>query len=168
MRCFLLLIGVACAAEKVKFKAPEQSEEERLSPRLPTVHRCDGCKAIAFQLYEAVSKQKHLFSKRVLEEDALDIVDAACDATTYLRYGIVHIEGKNTLNGPGIVSDKVREGIMQMNGGLWPSRLSIRCLELTGTRGEVKVVRSALESAPFDFWKSMCTTDCEATYKQEL
>lgn len=164
----ILLILGEVRGQAMQFKAPDLSHEEQFSVRIPGIHACSGCRAVAYQIHQSVDKQRHAFTKQVVEDDAIDTVDSACDLGNYQKYGLIHVSGRNKLNGPGILykSDK-QEGFVQMNGGLWPQRLSSRCHEIAGDIGEEDLVVRALGEDESKFWKSICSSDCKGR-REEL
>ena len=134
--------------ETISIAAPSLSEEEQYSVVIPQQYKCEGCYAVASQIFNAVLRQRGLFSKRVVEDDAFDVLDSACDEKNFQTYGLSLVNGKNKLTGPGIPTEHTEPspggGFITMSGGLWPKRLTSRCTELVSETEETQLVKLAI------------------------
>lgn len=161
---FFGLLGVTRAQQSdghtISIAAPSLSEEEQFSVVIPSQYRCDGCFAIATQIQHAVVKQRGLFAKRVFEDDAIDVVENACDEKNFQNYGVSLVNGKNKLSGPGIPSDingpSPGGGFITMSGGMWPKRLKSRCNEIVNDTDLTKLVELALRVPENGFTNHVC------------
>ena len=134
--------------ETISIAAPSLSEEEQFSVVIPQQYKCEGCFAVATQILHSVSRHKGLFSKRVSDDDAMEVLESACEEKNFQNYGLSVVNGKNKLTGPGIPAENVGPspgaGFITMSGGMWPKRLSSRCIEVVSDTAEVKLVKTAL------------------------
>ena len=144
------LVHAQSEGQTISIAAPSLSEEEQFSTVIPQQYKCEGCLAIATQILHAVSRHKGLFTKRgVSEDDAIEVLDSACDEKNFQSYGLSLVNGKNKLTGPGIPTENVGPspgaGFITMSGGMWPKRLTSRCTELVSDTEEERLVQMALQ-----------------------
>ena len=63
--------------KKMTFKPPELSDEEKYSIRMPEIHKCDACMAIAYTLHTQLQikhlKNQHIKQFRIPESELLDL-----------------------------------------------------------------------------------------------
>jgi len=169
-----VLARAQSGGETISIAAPSLSEEEQFSVVIPQQYKCEGCYAVATQIMHAVSRHKGMFSKRVFEDDAIEVLESACDEKNFQTYGLSLVNGKNRLTGPGIPSDNSGPspgaGFITMSGGMWPKRLTSRCTELVSDTDETKLVKTALSLAENDqaFANHVCkklARDCRGKRK---
>lgn len=132
---------------KMKIKAPVLSEEEQESHFIPPHMKCDGCKAVAFQLYIALAKAEMRLPKKVTklpESEILDAIETVCRYKTFEMYSLKDMDGRNELSGPGIEKTANRPTMMQ-GGGLWPTRLANICSDFNDRIGEEEVYANFAE-----------------------
>ena len=166
MRIFWLIgwVGVnrgqQSEGQTISIAAPSLSEEEQFSVVIPPQYRCDGCYAVATQILHAVTRHKGIFAKHVFEDDAIDVVENACDEKNFQSYGLSLINGKNKLTGPGIASDNTGptagSGFITMSGGMWPKRLKTRCNEVVNDTDLLALVDLALRTPENAFTTHFC------------
>jgi len=165
---YIALLAVSFS-EKITMQAPNVSEEEQHSTSIPKQYKCDSCRAIAHQIYNSIDKRKSTFGNGSIinEDDAIEILEDACDEGRYGTYGLSVIGGRNKLTGPGIPvphDDRLSSsgGFITMSGGMWPKRLKSRCTAIVDTIGETKLVEMVLKSDEGNIAQKICTlvSDC--------
>merc|ERR1711907_132946 len=114
--------------QQMKIEAPSLSEEDQWGHVMPDAYRCDSCKAVVFQLNQAL-KKRHIKSRRMHEWEYNELFEETCNGA-FEGYGIKLIDGKNTLSGPGLkqpASPPAGGAYIQMGGKGWSNRLSDIC-----------------------------------------
>jgi len=120
------------------------SDEESLSPWMPATLRCDACRAISFQIWQAFNayneKRKSLKYK-LSESVVLDIMETLCDdAKTWEGYGLKEVKKVKRLSGVGLETSEV-PGVTA-GGGKWPTRLRDMCGTYSGELGEMEIYKN--------------------------
>ncbi|XP_022317349.2 marginal zone B- and B1-cell-specific protein-like [Crassostrea virginica] len=128
----------------IRLSPPTLDEEEQNSPHMPRALRCDGCRAVAYQLSSEFNRrQKNLVKKKKLSEsDVIEIVEKVC-SNGFENYGLKGVDGVNRLSGPGLETEK-SPGMMQ-GGGRWPIRLQNICNAYVGELEEEGIYEGFLE-----------------------
>jgi hypothetical protein len=98
--------------------------------RLPPKFRCDGCRAMTFQLekawWEDAPNREFRKKKKDKIQDVVannDLLDTACGVGAYSASGIYEQEGTVLLTGDGLA--KPHEGAI--SHGQWPNRIAGEC-----------------------------------------
>lgn len=142
----------------VKWSAPNLSDEEQHSTRLPTSLKCDGCTAIAYQIGLIVSSyHKHKYDKKgkmAPESEVIELFEKICSKPTFDNYGLKTYNGENRLSGPG--TDAVDEPGMMQGGGRWPYRLFSMCGEIVGELDEYELYQYITENGIEDLKSYLC------------
>lgn len=142
LKCGLALTGVEESEDgtsgTIKFQTPQLDDEDAHSMHMPQGLRCDGCKAIAYQLstHFSEAEKRRPSKKRLPESELIDITDKVCE-TSFENYGVKEINKVKRLSGPGLDSADT-PGIMQ-GGGRWPNRLKQMCGDFVGELGEDEI-----------------------------
>jgi hypothetical protein len=114
-------------------------------------------------------KRGLLDNRLVSEDDAIEVLEFACDESRYGSYGLSVVGGKNKLTGPGIPvlnDDRMPAagggGFITMTGGMWPKRLRSRCIEIVDIVGEQRLVQLVLANIEKDIAQAVCpiVKDC--------
>jgi hypothetical protein len=151
------------ASESMSFSPPAADEEEQLSTVLPERYKCDGCRAVAFQLAQAFGRTESRRGESTRghalpEWQYMEIIDETCEGG-FDDYGMKQPEsvggGKQgakgakgakgawgdkggawgkVLSGPGVPGGDM-PGVT-MGGGKWPGRLAMLCGTMVGDVGE--------------------------------
>ena len=74
------------AQESIKFTPPKLSDEERMSPFFPERMRCDACRAIAYNLFNAFEAKSNGNTLEISESDCYDVYENVC-TTPSLNHG---------------------------------------------------------------------------------
>lgn len=114
--------------QQMKIEAPNLSEEDQYGYVMPDVYRCDSCRAVLFQLNQALQKRQ-MKNRRMHDWEYVELFEETCNSA-FEGYGVKLINGKNTLSGPGLKQpDSPAPGgaFIQMGGQGWTNRLSEMC-----------------------------------------
>ncbi|XP_074648376.1 marginal zone B- and B1-cell-specific protein-like [Tubulanus polymorphus] len=126
----------------LSFSPPDLNDEEAHSPWMPGQLKCDGCKAVSYQLYTAFKKGydlKKSLKGNLPESDITEIVEDVCNGKkTFESYGVKVIKKVSYLSGPGLKERASGPSVMQ-GGGKWPARLHDMCDEFLGEIGDVEM-----------------------------
>ena len=165
---------------KMKIKAPVLSDEESHSSFIPDHMRCDGCKAVGFQMYVTLNKaatQRPSLKGNIPESEILDAFDNLCLDDTqkvFEAYTMKEVDGHNRLSGPGIEKESKGPTMIQ-GGGFWPGRLRNICLDFIDKVGEENLYSNFKKVETLEaFWQYLCYNKetggpfCGAVKKDEL
>jgi len=134
--------------EKITFKPPALTPEEQESDHMPQYMKCDGCKAVSYQLYLKFAKFNKLYPSRkyeMKESEMIDTIEEVCeDNDNWNRFAVKEHEGKLYLSGDGLPAKNL-PGVLQ-GGGKWPSRLMSMCLAFSGDLGEEAIYEGYKEN----------------------
>jgi len=114
--------------QQMKVEAPSLSEEDQWGHVMPDAYRCDSCKAVVYQLNQAL-KKRQIKSRRMHEWEYNELFEETCNVA-FEGYGIKLIDGKNALSGAGLKQpESISTGgaFIQMSGKGWSNRLSEIC-----------------------------------------
>lgn len=152
--------GTPDGTQKMTFKPPNVSDEEKHSNFMPEQLKCDACRIVAYQLYinfKQFNKAHKNYKNNLPESEILDIVDGVCnDKETFNTYGIKEVKGVNRLSGAGLETQDAPG--MLSGGGKWPGRLMNMCSSFVEELGEEQLYEIYRQD-PSDnkaFEKSLC------------
>lgn len=117
--------------QQMKVEAPSLTEEDQYGYVMPDIYRCDSCKAVVYQLNQALEKRQ-MKNRRMHDWEFVELFEETCNSA-FQGYGIKLINGKNALSGPGLKQpDSPAPGgaFIQMGGQGWANRLSEMCRTL--------------------------------------
>lgn len=129
----------------IRLSPPKLDDEEQNSPHIPKALRCDGCRAVAYQLSSEFQRRHKNLSKKkkkLSESDVIEVVETVC-SSGFENYGLKAVDGVNRVSGPGLESEK-SPGMMQ-GGGRWPLRFQNMCNAYIGELDEMGVYEGYLE-----------------------
>jgi len=136
------------------------TDAENFEDTLDTIHRCNGCKAVAHQLNLALTELMPKDGKRVLAEH--EYTEAMeCKVKTYDDYGLKKLEDNTrVIVGPGLPHSGQDEG-STFGGGKWPTRIARYCGQLIGDTGdEPEVYRMWVDHGSDGFSDMLCSPSC--------
>ena len=134
----LILLPLTTTAEKLSFKPPALTNEEKGSILTPSNLQCDACLAASFQIGKALYFDLSSRPKMPVYE-VYETLEAACDEGHYQNYGIKQVDGVNRISGQGLKA--ASKAGMLSGGGKWPSRLVDKCSQVVGEVGEEEVFK---------------------------
>ncbi|ELR53165.1 Plasma cell-induced resident endoplasmic reticulum protein [Bos mutus] len=125
--------------------APELDDEEKFSTHIPTHLRCDACRAVAYQMWQHLTKAEAKLlpldsgGRRELSESVYtDVLDQSC-SQTWQGYGVGEVDQVKRLMGPGLSTGAQPSIMVMIMEGLWPTRLSKTCFHYLGEFGEDQI-----------------------------
>ena len=155
----LLFLVASTWAEKLSFKTPQQTNEEKHSIVMPSNLNCDACLAVQYQLEKSLffALQKY---KKLDDIHLYETLENTCAVQHFNDYGIKPVNNINRLSGNGLAASDIPG--MLSGGGKWPGRLVDKCYQVIGEIGEENIYKSyqatndGTVSEPFQFAQTIC------------
>ncbi|XP_029797411.1 marginal zone B- and B1-cell-specific protein [Suricata suricatta] len=159
--------------------APQLDDEEKYSAHMPAHLRCDACRAVAYQMWQHLTKAEAKLHTRdpggqqeLSESVYTDVLDRSC-SQTWEGYGVREVNQMKRLTGPGLSKGPEPKISVMITGGPWPTRLSMTCFHYLGEFGEDQIYeahqqgRGSLEALLCGGPQGACSEEASAT-KTEL
>ncbi|XP_005099898.1 marginal zone B- and B1-cell-specific protein [Aplysia californica] len=148
---------------------PDMSDEEEGSQFMPKIHRCDGCRAVAYQLEKNAfpsAERKKKKGQKLGDSEILDVTENLCNNGFHRQYGLKNVKGKNVLSGEGLESAD-EPGMMEA-GGRWQARLQNLCKELIEEYEEDGIYEMYTERGEHKLELPLCSSYCKGADRKKL